>query len=48
MRTNKTPPKWKYFDLKTSSLNKFFNKMYGDQYGEYVCGDCGRVKEWIS
>lgn len=24
--------------LKTSSLNKFFNKLYGDQYGEYVCG----------
>ena len=28
-------------DLLTNSLNSFFKEMYGDQFGEFVCGYWG-------
>ena len=31
-------PKRKCLDLWTNSLNSFFNEMYGDQFGKFVCG----------
>ena len=31
----------KCFDLLSNSLNKFFKEMYGDQFGEFVCGYWG-------
>ena len=31
----------KCFDLSSNSLNLFFNKMYRDQFGEFVCGYWG-------
>ena len=31
-------PKRKCFDLSSNSLNLLFNKMYRDQFGEFVCG----------
>ena len=33
--------KGKYFDLLSNSLNSFFKEMYGDQFGEFVCGYLG-------
>ena len=30
--------KGKYFDLLSNSLNSVFKEMYGDQFGEFVCG----------
>ena len=38
MRINKMITKRKIFDLLPNSLNQFFKKMYGDQFGEFVCG----------
>ena len=37
----KCSPKRKYFDLLSNSLNAFFKEMYGDQFGEFVCGYWG-------
>ena len=30
--------KRKFLDLLSNSLNTFFKVMYGDQFGEFVCG----------
>ena len=38
MRINKMITKRKTFDLSPKSLNLFFKEMYGDQFGEFVCG----------
>ena len=38
MRINKMITKRKTFDLLSNSLNSFFKKMYGDWFGEFVCG----------
>ena len=38
MRINKMIKKNKIFDLLPNSLNQFFKEMYGDQFGEFVCG----------
>ena len=38
MRINKMITKRKIFDLLPNSLNQFFKEMYGDQFGEFVCG----------
>ena len=37
MRINKMITKRKIFDLLPNSLS-FFKEMYGDQFGEFVCG----------
>ena len=37
----KWSPKKKCLDLLSNSLNSFFNEMYGDQFGELVCGYLG-------
>ena len=37
MRINKMISNRKIFDLLPNSLNYFFKKMYGDQFGEFVC-----------
>ena len=37
----KWSPKRKYLDLLSDSLNHFFKEMYGDQFGEFVCGYWG-------
>ena len=34
-------PKKKCLDLLSNSLNSFFKEMYGDQFGELVCGYWG-------
>ena len=34
----KWSPKEKLFDLLSNSLNEFFNKMYVDQFGEFLSG----------
>ena len=38
MRINKMR---KYFDRLSNSLNTFFKEIYGDQFGEFVCGYWG-------
>ena len=38
MRINKMITKRNVFDLLPNSLNKFFKKMYRDQFGEFACG----------
>ena len=38
MRINKMITKRKIFDLLPNSLNLLFKEMYGDQFGEFVCG----------
>ena len=38
MRINKMITKRKIFDLLPNSLNSFLKEMYGDQFGEFVCG----------
>ena len=38
MRIKKMITKEKYLDRLPNSLNSFFNEMYGDQFGELVCG----------
>ena len=45
----KWSPKGKCFDLLSNSLNSFFNKMYGDQTGEFVSGYWGLFNNiiWI-
>ena len=37
----KWSPKRKRLDLSSNSLNLFFKEMYGDQFGEFVCGYWG-------
>ena len=37
----KCSPKRKYLDLLSNSLNLFLKEMYGDQFGEFVCGYWG-------
>ena len=37
----KCSPKRKYLDLLSNSLNLFSKEMYGDQFGEVVCGYWG-------
>ena len=37
----KWSPKKKCLDLLSNSLNSFFKEMYGDQFGELVCGYWG-------
>ena len=37
----KWSPKQKCLDLLTNSLNSFFKEMYGDQFGEFICGYWG-------
>ena len=37
-RINKMILTRKIFDLLLNSLNYFFKEMYGDQFGEFVCG----------
>ena len=34
----KWSPKRKCLDLLSNSLNSFFKEMYGDQFGEFMCG----------
>ena len=41
MRINKMITKGKIFDLLSNSLNSFMKEMYGDQFGEFVCGYWG-------
>ena len=41
MRINKMITKRKIFDLLSNSLNSFMKEMYGDQFGEFVCGYWG-------
>ena len=38
MRINKMNTNRKIFDLLPNTLNSFFKEMYGDQFGEFVCG----------
>ena len=38
MRVYKIITREKYLDLLSNSLNSFFKGMYGDQFGEFVCG----------
>ena len=38
MRIKKMITKEKYLDRIPNSLNSFFKEMYGDQFGELVCG----------
>ena len=38
MRINKMITNEKNLDLSSNSLNSFFKEMYGDQFGEFVCG----------
>ena len=33
--------KIKYFDLLSNSFNSFLKEVYGDQFGEFVCGYWG-------
>ena len=40
MRINKMISTRKIFDLLPNSLKEFFKEMYGDQFGEFVCGYC--------
>ena len=43
----KWSPKEKCLDLLSNSLNSFFKEMYGDQFGELVCGYWGlKVNFW--
>ena len=37
----KCSPKRKYLDRLSNSLNLFWKDMYGDQFGEFVCGYWG-------
>ena len=37
----KWSPKKKCLDLLSNSLNSFFKEMYGDQFGELLCGYWG-------
>ena len=41
MTINKMITKRKIFDLLSNSLDLFFKEMYGDQFGEFVCGYWG-------
>ena len=42
MRINKViTQEKKCLDLLSNSLNSFFKEMYGDQFGELVCGYWG-------
>ena len=41
MRINKRSPKGKCLDLLSNSLNSFMKEMYGDQFGEIICGYWG-------
>ena len=41
MRNNKMITKRKIFDLLSNSHNLFLKEMYGDQFGEFVCGYWG-------
>ena len=45
----KWSPRGKCFDLLSNSLNSFFNKMYGEQTGEFVSGYWGLFNNiiWI-
>ena len=38
MRINKMITERNVFDLLPNSLNSFCKEMYGDQFGEFVCG----------
>ena len=38
MRINKMITNEKNLDLSSNSLNSFMKEMYGDQFGEFVCG----------
>ena len=37
VRINKWSSKRKCLDLLSNSLNTFFNKMYREQFGEFLC-----------
>ena len=41
MRINKVITQEKCLDLLSNSLNSFSKEMYGDQFGEVVCGYWG-------
>ena len=38
MRINKMITQEKMLDLLSNSHNLFFKEMYGDQFGEFLCG----------